>query len=471
MIDFIKKIKESTIKYPDKIAYRINNQEISFKNLWNEALENSAYLKKQGNKPVIIYGHKSVDMIISILACLLAKRCYIPVDIFTPIDRIKRIIQLSNASLLIKNESIVVNNIDSCTLKELKKYSSNEEYDSDNKIAYIIFTSGSTGMPKGVPISYDNLNNFCNWIGTIEPLNVYKELNVLNQASYSFDLSVTDLYYSLCYGHTLIALDHMIQNDYNKMFGIIKNNEINLMVITPTFIKLCLLYENFNEINFKNLKCIYFCGELLEVSVVKKIYERFPNIKIINAYGPTEATSAVSSILITNEMLSDNLLPVGNISKAATTIEVKNNEIILKGASVFNGYLGNISGGYYQENGVNCYHTGDIGYIKNNLLYCNGRLDTQIKYKGYRIELNDIENNIKKINGVIDAVVVAKKNENIVKLIKAFVILEDWLDIDNVKIELARMLPLYMVPKIFQKIDKFPTNTNGKIDRKKLIEL
>lgn len=471
MIEFVKKIENNVKKNGQKVAYSIKNESLTYNELWNNASFYASYLKKQGNAPVILYGHKSINMIISIIACILAKRAYIPVDLCTPKSRIKKIIALSKASLLITNEEISVDFIENCSLEELTKYGNNNNYKIDNDIAYIIFTSGSTGNPKGVPISYSNLDNFCKWIGNIEPLNSYKNINVLNQASFSFDLSVADFYYSLCYGHTLIGLDRCMQEKYDDIFEVIKDNEVNLMIITPTFIKLCLLNKDFNNKNFDKLKCIYFCGELLETITVQKIFERFPNIKIINAYGPTEATSAVSSIMITREMLGYDLLPVGDMKKLATEVEIVNKEIVLKGASVFNGYLGNIEGGHYKKDGINCYHTGDIGYIENNMLYCKGRADNQIKYKGYRIELFDIENNLKELNGVLDAVVVAKKNENgVVKLIKAFVILKIGYDIEKIKKDLAKVIPHYMMPKYLKKLDEFPVNNNGKIDRKKLVD-
>lgn len=283
----------------------------------------------------------------------------------------------------------------------------------------MIFTSCSTEEPKCVQISNNNLTNFINWISSIYPLSSYKDVNVLNQANFSFDLSVTDIYYSLCNGHTLYCLD--MEKDYENMYEVLKNIDVGVM--TPTFIKLCLLDKEFNYNNYSRLKCIYFCGEQLEVKLVRKIYDRFPNIKIINAYGPTEATSAVSAYNVKKEDLDSNILPVGEVGKFATTIEIIDNEIVLKGNSVFDGYIGNIQGGYYKENNINCYKTGDIGYIKDNKLYCKGRKDNQIKYKGYRIELSEIEYNINQVIDVDDCIVVANYNDdNIVKNIKAFVI-------------------------------------------------
>ena len=445
MIDFVEKIKKNVLINPDKVAYKVNEKVLTYSELLEKALLYANCLNKQGSEPVVIYGHKSINMVVSIISCLLAKRCYIPVDTNVPKERLDSIIKLSKASLLIKNEEISIDSIPNCNLEELVQFNVLETQKNKNNICYIIFTSGSTGIPKGVPITYDNLDNFVKWIGSIEPLNNYHNLNILNQASFSFDLSVADFYYSMCYNHTLVGLNSNYE-DLNGIFNTIKINKINLMVITPTFMKICLVNNDFNADNYNFLKCLYFCGELLEVDLVKKIYERFPDIKIINAYGPTEATSAVSSILITRDMLNDELLPVGDINSAATKIDIIKNKIFLSGKSVFQGYLGD-------KSNVDLYDTGDIGFIKYNKLYCKGRCDSQIKYKGFRIELFDIENNIKKIKGIKDCAVIAKYNENnIVKLIKAFIILDKDLEIEMIKTILKDKLPEYMIPKLFIKL-------------------
>lgn len=471
----LKKIFNIIEENKERIAYKINNDEITYGDLLINATGLAKALKSQGTSPVILYGHKSLNMVISILACLIANRAYVPIDLHVPIERLKNIIKMTKSTLIIKNEKIDIEGIESLSIEDLCiKYKEFEEYDtSKNDIAYIIFTSGSTGEPKGVPISYGNLENFTKWISDFEYLNSYSKINVLNQASFSFDLSVADLYYSLYNGHTLIGLDKASQENYDKIFDVIKEEKINFMVMTPTFVKMLLLNEVFNDENYSEIKCMYFCGEQLEVSTVKKIKEKFKNIIIINAYGPTEATSAVSAIVIEDEMLNKDFLPIGKIETSATEIVIESDEIVLKGSSVFSGYLGDISGGYYKENEKNCYKTGDFGYIEDGLLYCKGRFDNQIKYKGYRIELGDIENNLLKIDGIKEAVVVAKDNKDsgIVKLIKAYITVGKEIEIDSIKNTMRCHLPEYMIPKKIEILEKIPVNENGKYDRKKLKEL
>ena len=467
----INKLLDILYENGNKILYKINSDNITYKNCYDKVLELSDNLKKQGNEPIIVYGHKSIDMFISILSCVVSRRCYIPIDTYIPVDRLEKIIEESNSSLIIKNEKLDIDtDIECLDIGNInKKYSNIKDYyDIDNNYVYIIFTSGSTGIPKGVPITYDNLNNFIKWISRLNEFSKCENINVLSQASYSFDLSVMDIYFSLFKNCIITALDNT--DDINNIYNVIKDNNINFLIMTPTFIKLLLLDKSFNQDNYKCIEYMFFCGEVLEVETVRKIKERFKNVKVINAYGPTEATCCVSLTEITDDMLNKDILPVGRVSTSCVDIIIKDSEIILKGDSVSFNYLNVNSNNFYKDNNINCYKTGDVGYIDNDYLYCKGRIDNQIKYLGYRIDLSDIENNLLKIDGVLEAVVVASYSDNnIVKLLKCFITLEKDITIDKIKKELSKLVPKYMVPKNMYILDKIPVNNNGKYDRKKLI--
>ena len=178
----------------------------------------------------------------------------------------------------------------------------------------------------------------------------------------------------------------------------------------------------------------------------------------------------VTAVLITREMAENELLlPVGEICAAATEIEIVDDEIVLKGKSVFSGYLGGPKGGFYKDGDVNCYRTGDLGYIKNGLLYCKGRLDSQIKYMGYRIELEEIEHHINALEGVSGSAVVASYDSNgTVKAIKAYVEADFPVKTRDIRQELSERIPHYMIPKTIKQVDSLPLNDNGKVDRKAL---
>lgn len=469
MTQILSRIKETADSAPRKTAYKVNGESVTYGGLWLNAEKQARLLEKQGNSPVIIFGHKEPFVIESIVACLIAGRAYVPVDVSTPFKRVEQIAAATGSTLILTREEIRIENCDSLRPEDLKRYEQNAVFAQKGDIAYIIFTSGSTGEPKGVPVFNDSLCNFVDWISGLHPLCEYKNINVLNTANFSFDLSVADLFYALCNGHTLIAADKSAREEPVKLFSLLK--EINVAVMTPTFAKFCLLDSDFNGSVFPGLKCIYFCGEALEPKTAKKLLAAFPGIKILNAYGPTEATCSVSAAPITEKEADGmDILPVGVKNHFAAGIEIEDGEIVLKGRSVFGGYLNGVPGGHFTEGGVNCYRTGDLGGFEGDFLFCRGRKDSQIKYKGYRIELGDIENNIKKIDGVTDCAVIAKRGgENAVRTIKAFVS-GDGIDSDTIKTELKKRLPEYMIPKTVV-ITDLPVNENGKIDRKALSEL
>ena len=450
-------IKELGERYKNNIAYTAGGKNFTYCKLFEKAKEISSEILKEKAASAIIFGSRNFETMAAVIACVLSKTAYIPVDMNLPESRKEKIVKNSGASLIIDCSE------EKISFKKIK------EENCENENAYVIFTSGSTGEPKGVPVSYENLDNFIEWITKLSPLNEFEHASVLNHASFSFDLSTAAIYYSLFGGHNLVQVENTA--DFEKMFSEIKENKVNVIVATPTFLRLCLLNKDFSEENYPFIKCIYFCGEMLQKSLVKEIFKRFPEIKIINAYGPTEAASAVSAIEITEEILAkEELLPVGKISSAATEITVENGEIVLKGKSVSKGYLSGETGGFYKENGKNCFKTGDMGFIENGKLYCKGRFDSQIKYKGYRIELSEIEANISSVSGTENCAVIVKRNpEGEVRLIKAFV--SGNVSEEEIRKKLSENLPEYMIPKSIKKLDFIPFNKNGKIDRKELEKL
>lgn len=449
---------------PDHIAYRIGHRHITYGALSAQAAHYGQLLRRQGSGPVLIYGHKDIEVLVAIFACLHARRAYIPVDLFTPAPRLQQIIACADPALVLTEQPFPLPQIPTASLGDLERYQELPCVPSSNETAYIIFTSGSTGSPKGVPIPYSCLSNFIRWISRLLD---YQGITVLNQASFSFDLSVADIFYSLCNGHTLIGLDKAAQDSFDGIFDAIRQSD--LMVATPTFLKLCLLNKEFDAAHFPSLRCLFLCGEQLEPSTAGSLLERFPQIRLLNAYGPTEATCAVSASSITADMLSGPLLPCGDIADAATEIRVVDDEIILKGQSVFGGYLAGIPGGFYEEGATRCFKTGDLGYIRDGQLYCRGRKDSQIKYMGYRIELPDIESNLYQVQGVRQCAVVAKYRDNCVRMIKAYVVLEDGCTAEQVREALKERLPSYMIPRVIKALDALPVNANGKIDRKRLM--
>ncbi len=460
------KIEALNPQYAAKAAYICGEKRLTYAKLYEKAERIAAVLKAQGGGAVAVLGNKEPEMIISILACIMARRAYVPLEDNLPQARIAAAIRQAECTLVLKNSSACPDcGIPCSSLAELE-HATKKPADggAQNETAYIIFTSGSTGTPKGVPISYTNLGNFTRWICSDEVLSGFEHPVVLSPASFGFDLSVAGIYYALSAGGTIVTVSREEQKSFDGIFAALQKNSAEIAVLTPTFMKLCLLNADFNEENFPRLRCCWFCGERLEKALCEKLLRRFPSLKIINAYGPTEATCAVCSAMITAETLAaGEPLPVGDISSAACKIEIENGEIILSGTSVFGGYIG------AAERTGGRFATGDLGEIRGGKLYCTGRADGRIKYKGYRIELGDIEANILAIDGVRACCAVAKRSKNgDTAYIKVFVSAEPTLGEETLRTALKSALPEYMIPKVIEFLSQLPVNEHGKTDRRLL---
>lgn len=440
MIDILKKSFEANA---EKIAMRTGAEQITFGELWSLS-KRYAYALKDGTAPVIVRGGKQIYMLAGFIACLMVSRAYIPCDENIPPMRLEYLRSVSGADTFI-DASFAPSD------KALEEFEND-----DSRTAYIIFTSGSTGKPKGVPVSRKNLKAFITkLLLRLSPLCEQSGETVLNQARFSFDLSVADIYFSLCSGSTLFAIDEETRSNPERLIKSLGESGAGAAVMTPTFAKYCLCMPEFGRELMPKLKCIFFCGETLEAKTAKKLFERFEGLKIINAYGPTEATCAVCGVEITPEMCDADILPVGRTDLTTCEISVDDGEILLEGESVFGGYLG-------AEPLNGAYRTGDMGEIRDGYIYCLGRKHGYIKYKGHRIEPDEIKNAILGIDGVEQCEVTAVKNAagtvtGITAKAVSFSLSEA-----EIKAELCRMLPDYMIPKSIKILDGIAFNSNGK---------
>lgn len=514
-MDILKRIRETATVHGDRIALQGRNEKMTYAQLEEYSDRLAVWMNQQfweSNTPVIVYGHKNPYMIVCFLACVKSGRAYCPQDTSIPESRVLETIASVTPDVVLmlqENEQIQsgagknLKETQILMLDEIKKITGQEQgkYDSNTAVGaedvyYIIFTSGSTGKPKGVQITTDCLNHYLDWSVTLVDKNGEHQVgHYLNQAPFSFDLSVMDLYTSLATGGTLHMMEKQLQSDYTQMYTFFEEAELTVWVSTPSFVDVCLADKKFDETLLPHLSTFLFCGEVLTTATVAKLQERFPRARIMNTYGPTESTVAVSEVEITKERLESAIISGRSLSvgqaKPGTWLEIwddqgcnlkegEQGEIVIIGDTVSIGYYGRDD--LTSKNFLTCeregrtwraYKTGDAGYLIDGQLYYNGRIDLQVKLHGYRIEIEDIENNMVRLPQLNHAVVIPNVREGKVRSLTAFVtgnpgMLKPQEFTKEVKTGLKEFLPAYMIPKKIHLLDSIPMNNHGKADRKYL---
>jgi D-alanine--poly(phosphoribitol) ligase subunit 1 len=367
-------------------------------------------------------------------------------------------------------------------------------YDSSSRVQdrdpfYILFTSGSTGEPKGVVITLQNLNHYLSWMRGDHAFQIGGEV-FLNHAPFTFDLSVHDIYLGLTTGGTIFSLTKETATDLRKLFVALRESGATQWMSTPSFAQMCMIEKGFNHSMLPQMRRFFFCGETLAPETAAQMLERFAAAEILNTYGPTEATVAVTSVPVTRELLAQyNPLPIGRVMPGTEILIRGENgqpvapgergEIVIAGPNVSPGYLRrpDLTEKVFAPHGTTrSYRTGDWGRDRGGLVFCEGRMDNQIKLHGHRIELGDMESNLRALEEVADAVVLPVKKEDRVESVAAFVVLSgpkqgsDFEQAAKLKTKLGEKVPPYMVPRKFIFLESFPMNSNGKADRKKLAE-
>ena len=483
MKDIIRTLKEHGENCPNQVAVKHNEEILTYEAL-NRFANQLAILLKNAKTPLILYGHMSPFMIVGMIGSMKAGCGYVPLDTSIPQDRILSIINKIEPQYIFNttDNQLEIEDISFISKDLLTGVKQNEDTISkikDSDIAYTIFTSGSTGEPKGVQISYESLNLFTNWM--LELHQVGSNQQWLNQAPFSFDLSVMSIYPCLMTAGTLNLVDKTMINKPKLLNEMLEESKINVWVSTPSFMELCLMLPRLTEASYSNLKEFFFCGEILANKTAELLLQRFPSAYIYNTYGPTEATVAVTSILVTEEVINQyNPLPVGLPQPGTKLSLTHEGELIISGKCVSEGYVKDELRSkkvFNKLDGQKSYYTGDKAQFIDNQWFINGRIDYQIKLNGYRMELEEIEFQLRKLEKIRDAIVVPTYKNNKVTHLNAAVILNHCDEVKDVqtlthdiKTELKPVLPEYMIPKKIIYMKKLPLTMNGKLDRKKIAE-
>ncbi len=483
--------EEQVSKTPDNIALVLGDETMTYRQLNKSANRVGRTLRACGVEPDTVVGliaDRSFEMVIGILAILKAGGAYMPIDPDYPAQRKTYMLENSGAkALLTKRAFAVPFEGASAYLDDASAYdrdaSNLEPVNTPSDLAYILYTSGSTGRPKGVMIEHHNIvgllsNDRFGFKFSADDVWVLFH-------SYCFDFTGWEIYGPLMHGGKLIIIKREVTLDQGRYLELLKKEHVTVLTQTPQSLYNLVNLELQSEKNELYIRYVFFGGEVLKPSLLKPLKDKYPQAEFINLYGPTETT-----IFVTFKRLCEadftthfsNIGPVVPMMKAYVTdknLELAPigvpGELCVAGNGVGRGYINNsaltqerfIDNPFSNTEGL-LYKTSDlVKWTPDGELLFLGRVDSQVKIRGYRIELGELENVLLEHEAVEETIAVAYEANGGRKLC-VYYKAQTELTNETLTDFLLGKLPEYMVPSVFIRLEKFPLNTSGKVDKAKL---
>jgi len=469
--NYIEELEQVFDKNKYEIAVEDGNRKYTYSDLEENVKKYLSYFKNKKLKSqdtIILYLDRGFEYISASLACIFSGIIFIPIDKTITKDRLETIIKISNCKDIISEEETPeLKNYNVSILKKIKQTKAIKDIEykyMEEKVVYKIYTSGTTGIPKCVPITNKNLNNYILWCK--DTYKTAKKLVMPLYTSLSVDLTITSTFLPLLCGGTIKAYRELFNPSIFKK--IINDSDINVIKGTPTHFS---FIPNDKKVETKEILIIG--GEQLTANMCEKLTNVLgENCSIVNEYGPTETTVGCTYYIYNKNC--KNIVPIGKpIFNTKVLVyddkvireENKIGELLVSGDSVFNGYLGIDNNCFVDIDNEKYYKTGDAVYIKDNNLCYVERIDNQVKIRGNRVELDEIKNTINSISGIDDCAVLYKDN------IYAYIITNRKLKAEDIKQILRKTLPNYMIPSEIHFLKNLPILPGGKIDKNELLRL
>lgn len=484
--------EETSRKYGTKTALICEGREMTFRELDEKAGQLANYLAEQGVRPnsiVSILMDRSFELFVSILGVLKAGGTYAPVDIKLPEDRIKFMIEDAGSRILISKRKIArklgnPNGVHCIYLDEdwEERYYAKEEYlrtAGPNDMCYLLFTSGSTGKPKGVMVRHGGVANLVHSI--TKTVDYTPDKKMITVSSVSFDIFIIDAIIPLIQGLTVVVPSEIENKNPLLLRQLITQYDVKMIQTTPSKYKL-ILDMGAEHAFLRNMTDVIAAGEPFSSSLLE-LFGKYENLKIYNGYGPTE-TTVYSTI---DELQKDSKITIGRpIDNTYIYILNKHmqpqmagvpGDLYISGAGVSKGYLNRedltkekfVADPF--RHGLIMYNTGDRAkWLFDGTIDYLGRNDNQVKLRGYRIEIDEIEKRIFTHPGIKEVVVLLKEDKNQIQYLCAYLVADKRGITKELAEYLSHWLPFYMVPSLFVEMEQMPYTPNGKIDKKKLYE-
>ncbi len=484
---------------PDAIAVVFDQHRLTYQELNTRANALAHYLQRLGVRPnvrVALCVERSLEMIVGILGILKSGGAYVPLDPTYPQERLTFLLKDAHVPVLLTQARLIeklpqhqtaILCLDSDWDIVVTESTENPIITSTlENLAYLIYTSGSTGQPKGVLITHQNLAHSTN-----ARIAYYPEpfTSFLLVSSFAFDSSIGCIFWTLCQGKTLVLPREGLQKDIWQLTHLINHHQVSHWLSIPSLYSALLTHIESTQL--LSLRTVIVAGESCTTELVERHYQQLPHTSLFNEYGPTEGTVWCSVYNCQNHDLK-NPVPIGR-PIANTQIYLLDSylqpvpvgvpgEIHIGGKGLAIGYHNRseltaekfIPNPFHVGRGAGeqerLYKTGDLGrYRPDGNIEFLGRIDYQVKLRGYRIELTAIEAVLLQHSEVLQAVV-SVWEELLNKRLVGYVVLEPESATTTNELQrfLRQNLPEYMIPTVWVKLDALPLNANGKVDRQNL---
>ena len=475
-------IEGMAAKHPDLPIVTCKGVTLTYDELNRRANRIAHALRKRGVKDdgrVVLLMPRTVDLIVSMVAVLKAGACYIPMDVEYPEERVNYVVEDSEADFIITDRDLPKHISVSELLEETDETNLPTTIDGD-RLSYMIYTSGSTGRPKGVELTNRGLTN----VMLPVPENNYyytrpdKPASVLETATVSFDISVLDIIGCLTNGMKLIFADDEENRDISLMVKLIKETKPEAIgMMTPSRLLQYMSVPEFAEAAAPAKMCSVG-GEPFLPALYERIRE-YSDMDIYNAYGPSETTIISNTRIAREELMTSVGNALYNVQCDIRDLDGKMlpdgvvGEMYIGGYGVGRGYHNlpeKTAAGFIRINNVPYFRSGDFCYrLPDGNFMVLGRRDNQIKLRGLRVEIGEIEQSMLAYPSVREAAVIIRKIGKTDHLCGYFTA-EGSVDTAQLKEFLASRLTPYMVPTVLMQLDSMPYTPNGKLDRKTLPE-
>ncbi|WP_046758363.1 non-ribosomal peptide synthetase [Kordia jejudonensis] len=480
-------------KTPNHPALIFGNEKMTYASLNAKANQLAHVLRRKGvaaDVPVALLCTRSFELIISVIAILKAGGVYMPIDISLPNERKQQMLENADAKFILTNLDTGLENMSNYDITDVRSEALQKEDASNLPIVnavedllYIIHTSGSTGVPKGVMLEQRNLLNLL--LHQTHHTDITFK-NVLQFHAISFDVSAQEIFSALLEGGSLILIEERHTKNIFELFEIIEKEQIESIFFPASFLKFVLNTNIYLERLPKCIHHILTAGEHVIVTDNFRNYMRENNVWLHNHCGPSETHSAaynhmsptghVPDIPPIGYPIADTDLYVLNDKKELLPIGVEGDWYI-SGACVGRGYINDkvkTDSKYMPDpfhKGQTMYNTGDIAkWHPNGMLEIVGRKDFQVKIRGFRVEIGEVESKFLSLPYVTEVAVLERLDEQGINHLVAFVVQNEEKTEKQLRKDIAKKLPEYMVPTHMISLDEIPLNTNGKVDRKVLLQ-